>query len=66
MLRHRWAQAQYAHCKSRGKSTFSSRRRVARSFMRVLHALLRDGEAFDQTRYISALKAKGVEWAMAL
>jgi len=66
VARHRWAKAQYAHYRSQGKSGFSSYRRVVRSFLRVVGALLRDDVAFDEQRYIAALKVKRVEWAMAL
>lgn len=64
--RHPWAKAAFAYHAARGKSAFSSYRRIARSFLRVLRAILRDGTTFDHERYVTALKAKGVEWAMPL
>lgn len=64
--RHRWAKAAYAHYKARGKSAADAFRCITRSFLRVVQAMERDGLAFDEERYITALKSKGVEWAMAL
>jgi len=64
--RHGWAKAAYAYYLSRGKTTFSAYRRIARSFIRVLRALRRDGTAFDEARYIKTLKEKNVEWALTL
>ncbi|MCA9857295.1 MAG: transposase [Deltaproteobacteria bacterium] len=63
---HAWAKAAFTHYKSRGKTTASAYRRITRSFLRVTRALLRDGSTFDEARYISALKSRRVEWAMAL
>ena len=65
-MRHRWAKAAYAHYRARGKTAAAAFRCITRSFLRVAQAMQRDGLAFDEERYITALKSKGVEWAMAL
>lgn len=62
----RWAKAQHAHNRQRGHRVYASYRRIARSFLRVLIAMMRDGTQFDEERYIRALKAKGVDWAKGL
>jgi hypothetical protein len=64
--RHRWAKAAYAYYMAQGKSTATAFRCITRSFLRVLQALDRDKAAFDEDRYIAALKGKGVAWAQAL
>lgn len=66
VARHDWAKAQYAHYKAKGVPTAGAYRRVARSFSRVLHALVRDATAFDPERYLAGLRAKGVPWALAI
>ena len=66
VLRMKWAKAQFAHHRSRGTNAAGAYRRVGRSLMRIIHALIRDNVEFDEERYVAGLKAKGVEWAMAL
>lgn len=61
-----WAKAQYAHYMAKGHKSSAAYRRVARSYLRILQAMLRTGELYDEDRYIAALKSKGVVWAMAL
>ena len=51
---------------ARGKRAASAFRRIVRSFSRVLHALIRDGKAFDEDVYIAALKRRGATWAQTL
>lgn len=63
---HRWARAQYAACRAKGHSAAAAYRRITRSFARIVTALIRDGVAFDEERYIQQLKNKGVSWAMTL
>lgn len=63
---YRWAKAQFAHFKRRGKTAFSSYRRIARSFLRVLVALRRDGSHFCEKRYIHAARSNGAPWALTL
>lgn len=64
--RHEWAKAAFAYYKTRGKTTASAFRSIARSFLRVVGALVRDNAAFDHARYVKALKEKGVPWAAHL
>jgi hypothetical protein len=63
---YRFARAQYDDLRARGKRAAGAFRRIVRSFSRVLHALIRDGKAFDEDVYIAALKKRGVTWAQAL
>ena len=63
---YRFARAQYDDLRARGKRAAAAFRRIVRSFSRVLHALIRDGKAFDEDVYIAALKRRGVAWAQAL
>ncbi len=64
--RYRWAKAQFAFHMSRGQGTARAFRSVVRSFSRILHALIRDEAVFDEDRYIAALKAKRISWAMEI
>lgn len=62
----RWAKAQYDSYRQRNITHAGALRRVARSFSRVVYALMRDGTPYDEEKYIRALKSKGVSWAMQL
>jgi transposase len=62
----RWAKAMYADGRSRGQSAATAYRRVARSLLRILTALVRTGQDYNEDRYIQVLKARAVPWAMAL
>ncbi|MEN0063785.1 MAG: hypothetical protein AAGA48_16660 [Myxococcota bacterium] len=59
----RWASAMYADGRRRGQSAATAYRRIARSLLRILNALVRDQQPHDDDRYVTALKAKGVPWA---
>jgi transposase len=61
-----WASAMYADARRRGQSAATAFRRIARSLLRVLTAMLRDNVPYDDARYVAALKAKGVPWAASL
>ena len=61
-----WAKAQYAHLRGRGKAHGTALRIIARSLLRLLAALLRTGEPYDEARYLRALQSKGVAWAAGL
>jgi len=61
-----WAQAMYAAGRKRGQSAGTAFRRVSRSLLRILTAMLRDGQVYDEARYVRALQAKGVHWAQEL
>ncbi len=66
MMRLKWAKAQYAYLRQHGKNHGTALRIIARSLLRLLAALLRTGEAYDETRYIKALQSKGVVWAQGV
>ena len=61
-----WAKAQYAHARSRGKNAATAYRIVARSLLRILSAVIRNNEPYDEERYIRRLIAQGVPWAADL
>ena len=61
-----WAKAMYAYARGRGKSAATAYRQIARSVLRILTAMIRDGVDYDEARYVAALKAKGVPWAQSL
>lgn len=61
-----WAKAMYADGRKRGQSAGTAFRRISRSLLRILTAMLRDGQEYDEARYIRALKDKGVPWAKDL
>lgn len=61
-----WGRAMYKDGRSRGQSAATAYRRLARSMLRIVTALIRSGEDYDEARYIRALQAKGVPWAMGL
>lgn len=62
----RWAPAMYADGRARGQSAATAYRRIARSLLRILTAMVRNDEPYDDGRYLAALKDNGVWWAMAL
>ncbi len=61
-----WARAMYHDGRSRGQKHGTAIRRVARSLLRILCAMLRNGTSYDEAHYVRVLQAKGVEWAMSL
>lgn len=61
-----WAKAMFADALARGQGSALGYRRVARCVLRIYAAMLRSGEDYDNTRYVAALKARGVRWAAAL
>ena len=61
-----WARAMYQDGRRRGQTVGTAFRRVARSLLRILTAMVRAGEAYDDARYVCALKKKGVPWAQDL
>ena len=61
-----WARAMYADAMSRGQKPATAYRRITRSVLRIQTAMARNGEDYDDARYVAALKAKGVPWAAAL
>jgi transposase len=61
-----WARAMYTDARSRGQSAAAAYRRIARSVLRILTAMLSHNEPYDDARYIAVLKTKGVPWAANL
>lgn len=61
-----WAKAMYADGRARGQSAATAYRRISRSLLRILTAMIRDGEPYDDAKYVAALKARGVVWAASL
>lgn len=61
-----WAAARYKYDRARGKSAAQSYRTIARSILRILTAMMKSGEMYDNDRYVDALKSQGVVWAMEL
>lgn len=62
----RWAKAMFAHYRSHGQGAAGAYRRIARAGLRILTAMMRTNTPYDDARYVAALKANGVPWAMAL
>lgn len=61
-----WAAAMYADGRARGQAAPTVYRRIARSLLRILSAMVRTNQPYDDAKYVAALKANGVSWAMAL
>jgi transposase len=66
MPRHAWAKAMFADGRKRGQNAATVYRRIARSVLRILSAMIRTGEPYDEARYVASLKANGVPWAATL
>jgi len=61
-----WAKAMYRAARERGQTHGTAVRRVARSLLRVLRALIRNGQRYDEALYIRRLQARGVPWALTI
>jgi hypothetical protein len=61
-----WARAMYADAMQRGQNPATAYRRIARCILRIQTAMLRTGQPYDNARYVAALKARGVRWAIEL
>lgn len=61
-----WARARFAYDKARNKQAATIYHSVARSLLRVLTALVKSGEDYDDALYVARLKTQGVPWAMQL
>lgn len=61
-----WARAMYQDARQRGQNAATAYRRIARSLLRILSAMVRYNEPYDEARYIKALQANGVSWAAGL
>lgn len=58
-----WGKAMYADGRARGQTHAHAVRRVGRSLMRIIHAMINKQTDYDETKYIASLKARGVKWA---
>lgn len=61
-----WAGAMYGDAMRRGQRPATAYRRIARSLLRILTAMVRSGEPYDDDRYVAALQARGISWALEL
>jgi len=61
-----WATAMYNHGRQRGQSAATAYRRIARSVLRIVSAMVRDNQPYDNARYVAALRAKRVAWATSI
>lgn len=61
-----WATAMYEWSKERGTKPSTAIRKVARSLLRIIRAMLKSGEEYDNERYLAILKKKGLPWALPL
>jgi hypothetical protein len=60
-----WAKAQFQAVRARTQTAAMAYRVVVRSFLRIVNAMVRDGTAYDEAKYVQRLKATGVAWAAA-
>lgn len=56
----------YDDGRKRGQKAATVYRRITRSLLRILTAMLRSGKPYDEAQYVASLKANGVAWAKDL
>ena len=61
-----WARAMMRYRRSKGDGYHTALRKVGRSLLRILTAMVRTGEPYDDELYVARLKWKGVVWAAGL
>ncbi|OGV88236.1 MAG: hypothetical protein A3K19_11575 [Lentisphaerae bacterium RIFOXYB12_FULL_65_16] len=61
-----WAAAMYRNARKRGQSAATAYRRIARCLLRILTAMVRGGQPYDNDRYVASLQRHGVAWGMEL
>lgn len=64
--RTRWGKAMYEDAKARNQPAATAYRRIARALLRIVSALRKSGQKYDEERYIQRLKRNGVQWAQPL
>lgn len=64
-MHHRWATDQVRAALARGCDIGTAYRQVTRSFLRILHAMLRDDTDYDEAKYQKSLRDRGVNRAQA-
>ena len=62
----RWAQACYEHLRRKGDGHNAALRKVANKWIRILCAVIRSSQPYDEERYTATLIAHGVPWALGL
>lgn len=61
-----WARAYYDHARARGKSHAAAVRALSNKWTKILAAVLRTREPYDEARHTARLKERGVPWAADL
>lgn len=61
-----WGKARHGYNLAQGKNCAHSYRIIARSLLRILTAMVKNGEPYDDAKYVAALKKHGVPWAAEL
>lgn len=64
--RTRWGKAMYEDAKARNQPAATAYRRIARALLRIVSALRKSGQKYDEELYIQRLKRNGVQWAQPL
>jgi hypothetical protein len=60
-----WAGRMYGDGRQRGQDAATVYRRIARCLLRILTAMARTGELYNDERYEQKLREKGVRWAIS-
>ncbi len=58
-----WARAYYDHARAHGKSHATAVRALSNKWAKILAAVLRTREPYDEARHVARLKDRGVPWA---
>jgi transposase len=62
----RWARAHFDHLRAHGKSRNVALRTLANKWAKILHAVLRTRNAYDEARHVATLLERQVPWARSL
>lgn len=66
LARSRWARAFYEHLRAHGKPRNTAVRTLSNKWAKIMHAVLRTRQPYDEERHIASLLAARVPWALAL
>ena len=61
-----WARAYYDHARAHGKSHAAAVRALSNKWAKILAAVLRTREPYDEAQHVARLKDRGVPWARDL
>ena len=61
-----WATAMLAYRLSKGDGYYTALRKIGRSLLRILSAMIKAQRPYDNAHYVAQLKRKGVTWACDL